>query len=1243
MARISDEDKSARKERIRLIIRRENGIRESEIVDQVGFGQRTVNNYLRELEYEGKIFKKGVLWYEQDFAETELRRFALSAEETLTLYILVRLFVKQTDKRNEIAEQLLVRLAEVLKNEEIVHADILEASKELAGREEKVGFLKIYRTVLRGYLFRRRLKIVYQPLNAELFETELEIYLIEPSSFGYATYLIGYSGKHGKVWTYKLERVISAEILPQKYDIPIDFPGLDYLRNAWSIYGGEKTVRVKLRFSERVKARVLESNWHFSQEYDDEQPDGSLLWWVDVADTTDIFPWIRQWGGDVEILEPDKLQRAMRVHVRRLAESYDLTTDIHKLPYQLLYAKTDRATGQQVHQLLHHLIDVGQVAKQLWENVLGASFRAHIATLLGLNEEEAGRLCAFLAALHDLGKAGPVYQAKYAPDWLKKKLGKMGLNVRDTNLLTVPTQHAAHGTVTAWALPKLLQEYGGFDPHSAQKIALTLGGHHGVWEKPSKLIRDSDAWDSCRRDLYWELRGVFQPPRWRENLPQEALNTFCMLLLGLTSVADWIGSRENHFPFVEEVLPTRVYAEISADQAANALKDLGWLGWQPTGETRTFEQLFAYLDPSKTIKPHLVQQEVIDAARDRQLPALLILENVTGGGKTEVATYLADNWLQRTHGRGFYVAMPTQATSNQMHDRMTRFLEHRYSKMLVNVPLVHGQAAYDARMQNIALHRVEDDSQGVAALNWFTEQRKRTLLAPFGVGTVDQTLLSILQTRHFFVRLFALSHKVVIFDEVHAYDTFMSTLFDRLLGWLRAVGTSVIILSATLPQATRRRLVAAYSSVEPPDITDFYPALTLASADQPAKTIQLTAPDDVSLNIAWKSLPDPSAIAAFAFEQVKEGGCMAIICNTVTEAQEIFKVIWHERAQHFIEAEDLILFHARFPPAWRTQIEEAILGKFSKRGKRPKRAIVVATQVIEQSLDLDFDIMLSALAPIDLLIQRAGRLHRHDRGERRHPRCLSLIQPSLQEGLPDFGTHEYVYARYVLLRTYLALHERTAVTLPKETVQLIESVYGEEAGEISAEYAPALQAAYTDLQEAQRVAYAKAARQLIHQPTDRKLLMKTLDGLEEDNPSVHEAFQAQTRDIRQGIMLICLELRDDEVLLPSGAPIALDAEIDDTLLSDMLQYRLNVQHWSVVKHCLNVREESGSADAMTLQLLDLFKQNAALRYYHPLLFVNGHYSFTSNETEWKLTLTEIYGLEIIKEKSPITGRENDSC
>ncbi|VAW43571.1 CRISPR-associated helicase Cas3, partial [hydrothermal vent metagenome] len=377
----------------------------------------------------------------------------------------------------------------------------------------------------------------------------------------------------------------------------------------------------------------------------------------------------------------------------------------------------------------------------------------------------------------------------------------------------------------------------------------------------------------------WELKAVFNPPT-AVSPPRDKTdrNTFLTIFSGLVSVADWLGSRnEECFGFVGEPISTRQYAARSQQKAQESLADLGWMGWKPTGEQPTFDQTFAYLGFDQ---PRRVQEQVIAAVRDCPQPTLLILEAPTGIGKTETAVYIADSWLQKHHGRGLYVAMPTQATSNQMYDRVGKFLHHRYPDMSINYHLVHGQAPWmDKLKKKVELQSVGDDKLAhVNAESWFTS-RKRTLLAPFGVGTVDQTLMSILQTRHFFVRLFGLSHKVVIFDEVHAYDTFMNTLFHRLLAWLNAIGTSVIILSATLPAKTRRDLVKAYTGQSLPETDPDYPALTIANAQQ-QETISLDKPKPYTVELDWSVSREPEAIVTFLKDALLDGGCAAIICNT---------------------------------------------------------------------------------------------------------------------------------------------------------------------------------------------------------------------------------------------------------------------------------------------------------------------------------------------------------------------------
>ena len=895
---------------------------------------------------------------------------------------------------------------------------------------------------------------------------------------------------------------------------------------------------------------------------------------------------------------------------------------ISKLLHHIPYAKTNRKKPNEIHLLLYHLIDVGQVAQAIWQDVLTNSIRQQLARILDLTVEECGYFIAFIASLHDLGKAGPAYQDKYAPPYLKKELNEAGLTLRDATYHPDTQKNAPHGTVSTWALSALLPEMVGIDRRPARKIAIAIGGHHGIWPTGGMAyINDSKhpQWDTVRRDLVWELMGIFTPPT-AVSLPQStaAQNTFLTILSGLTSVADWIGSRNDEcFGYVEQVMASRQYAQRAAIKAQEGLQDLGWIGWQPTGELPIFAESFAYLNFNM---PRPVQQQVIDIARNLEPPTLLVLEAPTGIGKTETAIYIADAWLQQHNGRGMYIAMPTQATSNQMYGRVGEFLTHRYPDMDKNYHLVHGQAAWlDKLQKEVELQSVGDDQLAhLTAESWF-KPRKRTLLAPFGVGTVDQTLMSILQTKHFFVRLFGLSHKVVIFDEVHAYDTYMNTLFHRLLEWLNAIGTSVIILSATLPAKMRRDLVEAYTGQSLPKTETEYPALTIANA-QRQEIHPLPKPDAYTLQLECVA-HEPEAIAAFLREELADGGCTAVICNTVQRAQDVYQAI---QQANIVPQDELILFHARFLPIWRKAIEEKVLNKFGKNGNRPHKAIVVATQVVEQSLDLDFDVMITDLAPIDLILQRAGRLHRHDRTAQErhnHPHRLIITQPHQKGEIPDFDVDKFVYGDYLLLRSYLTLRDRAGIVIPQDTVSLIESVYGDLVFDhMSQAWQAALQAAFVVKENDDRETTAKAARQPIESPDNRRLLHQKMAGLEEDNPEVHATFRAQTRDIDLSMTLICLHKTAVSVAIYDEDKL-LHFNLDDPLCPDLskmlLQNGISIQHKGIVNHFL------------TQPLPQSWRENAALRYCRYAIFEDNEYDLPSHT----LRLDKQLGLQIIKKSS----------
>ena len=431
----------------------------------------------------------------------------------------------------------------------------------------------------------------------------------------------------------------------------------------------------------------------------------------------------------------------------------------------------------------------------------------------------------------------------------------------------------------------------------------------------------------------------------------------------------------------------------------------------------------------------------------------------------------------------------------------------------------------------------------VEAQSWFTA-KKRPLLAPFGVGTIDQSLLSVLQTKHWFVRLFGLAGKVVIFDEVHAYDAYMSTILERLLYWLAEVDCTVILLSATLPEAKRIALAKAYSGRNDSEYKR-YPRITLArarhypDAETDSSLICAEIPMETSRPVRLRfGATDLPTLSARLSSQLAHGGCAAVICNTVDRSIEIYK---HLRDR--LTDTECSLFHARTLQMWRRQREMEVVRKFGKGEKqpdgtysnphRPTRAVLVATQVIEQSLDLDFDLMVSEIAPVDLLLQRSGRLHRHLRWRPaglETPEFIVLCDAEEAGPPPEsFGKSiEFVYDRYILLRTWLALRGREKLEVPIEIEALVEAVYGESALDCNEGWSEALDEALAGHEVLTDDSIGHARHLLVRQPHDPAELIERFNREleEDDDPATDLKVRAATREGEPSIRTVFL--MDDE-------------------------------------------------------------------------------------------------------------------
>ena len=1211
------------------------GLHNAELARRIEISRSEIPEYLEDLA------ALGVQVYDSDDGKhaidpaTHRVNLRLNLDESLAVLLAIRLLTTRSDKRNPHAAGALRELASAFdKLAPFIAQHIRQSANAVDGehRRDDPLFLRWLERLTQAWATRVKVRLDYESDEGRFTTHTFSPYFIEPYAVGNTLHVLGLSEVVGKLLTLKVERIRNVELLTTPYNIPTDFDPTDILRDAWGIWRTEKEPeRVVLRFDRRVAYRVRETQWHYLEKVD-EDAQGNLIWTASISQPREMLPWIRGWGADCEVLEPEWLRRELKREAERLAKIYRPESARPVLPYELLWAKIDRKRPDQLHRLRYHLIDVGKCALALWETALPAVLKRQVAVWLGVGETEAGRLFAFWAALHDLGKASPVFQWHSSlpdsqRDRIKKELAQASFNFPSK----LPTTDAHHATISTWALltENLLPPQ--FSPELVKQFALAIGGHHGAWPQSNKLnnmLSDNSGekltgWREARQKLVEELLAVFQPPVIaRFELDTERQNALLTLLSGVVAVADWLGSDDKIFGYEDG---TRATADYAAQAAQNARRALDINKWRTLPELRPALD-FATLFPGKTPRP--TQAEALHAAAPLTPPALVILEAPMGSGKTEAALGMYAHWAHTADARGLYVAMPTMATSNQMHERVEAFLKQAYGAD-VSTLLIHSRAALkDALVDDTDQAGKDKAEQGerAAALTWFLP-RKQSLLFPFGVGTVDQAFLSVLQTKHFFVRLLGLSHKVIIFDEVHAYDAYMNTLFKRLLEWLRQLGASVIILSATLPDKTRQDLAQAFERNAELPAAPAYPRLTWAAGGKADSVALPASAEPRRLQLEWMTPRDDNAIIARLRAELAHGGCAAVICNTVKRAQALYQALLDDnRREPWVENEDdLMLFHARFPFAWRDKKEKQVLAKFgppdekgNNKPERPEKAVLIATQVIEQSLDLDFDLMISDFAPTDFLLQRAGRLHRHTRNERPPlPDRLLIAAPTAEDGVPQFERYE-IYERYVLLRSWLTVRRYgETMTLPNDLTKAIEQTYDDarEFAEATVAMREALEKAKEKMEIEVNTDRTKARKRLTRKPGDELLLWESETDLEEDDPTVNEAFQAFTRSDPPGISLVCLHqtLNGYACEPESREVIERPYEPDKETAKHMALYTVSIQHHDVIKYFAAKQD---------------WPKVAALRHNRLAVFNNDFCPLEG--TPYTLRLTYYLGLEIRK-------------
>ncbi|WP_427168798.1 CRISPR-associated helicase Cas3' (plasmid) [Streptomyces sp. C1-1] len=747
--------------------------------------------------------------------------------------------------------------------------------------------------------------------------------------------------------------------------------------------------------------------------------------------------------------------------------------------------------------LWRHMEDSAAVAGRLWDEWLPLTVRRLIASALPGGEAGARRLAVWLAGVHDIGKATPAFACQV--EQLAQVMRGHGLDMRSRQAMGADRRLAPHGLAGQILLEEWLQERHGWTVKQAGQFTVAVGGHHGVppehgqiqaldghphllrthgssralWKRVQEELLDACADEFGIRECLSAWQGV--------KLPQPVQ----VLLSALVIVSDWIASNPDLFPYFPEDVPRTGPERIAA--AWRGLDLPGpWHAKQPVGNV---QELFASrFDLPSQAKVRPVQEAAVELARGMDEPGLMVIEAPMGEGKTEAALAAVEVLASRFGAGGVFFALPTMATGNAMFPRLLDWLDRlpapegiRYS-----VQLAHSKAALNddfadlmGKGQRIAAVDVDGSDERewrptsrnrfaaaeLVAHTWL-RGRKKAMLSSFVAGTVDQLLFAGLKSRHLALRHLAIAGKVVVIDEAHAYDTYMSVYLDRVLSWLGAYRVPVVVLSATLPASRRRELTEAYAgkatgeaaaSFDAVAQADEYPLLTaVMPGGEPV--MRHPAASTRGTDVELERLDDNVDVLADRLEtELAGGGCALVVRNTVRRVLEAAAAL----RERFGEA-NVTVAHSCFIDVDRAAKDASLLKSFGRPGKadRPQAAhIVVASQVAEQSLDVDFDLLVTDLAPVDLMLQRMGRLHRHLRGgeeqtgrpERlRQARCLvSGADWSAPVPAPMRGSLA-VYGAYALLRSAAVLlphldgGQQRPVRLPADISPLVQRAYADE-------------------------------------------------------------------------------------------------------------------------------------------------------------------------------------------------------
>lgn len=743
--------------------------------------------------------------------------------------------------------------------------------------------------------------------------------------------------------------------------------------------------------------------------------------------------------------------------------------------------------GDQYHLLPYHSLDVAAVGYHLLSPE--RSLCRDIAQFLGIKPSLLQRIFVFILCVHDLGKFTSAFQG------LCSELPDQFIVPNSRKPYDASTHRHDRLGYMCWV--HLVEKFPEFNFYnykgvtgrsdkrkinkSFEVLLLSAVGHHGMpvnevnlsglidYTEPHNFQAMSEFIDDVSALFPFEMdASLWASKEWKEKVKQMS-----WYLAGAATLADWIGSDTNRFPYTGS--PRYSLEDYWHKTLGVAERAVSAIDFNADFRAKPFVSVrhhFGY--------PPSPLQEWAASIEISSDPQLFILEDATGAGKTEAALTITHRLMEAGVADGFYFGLPTMATSNAMFSRVAK----QYKQMLEGrdgaVPsmvLAHGGRDMHEEFRESVIvgsehnddvkdvnYDVNDQTATAQCHEWLADSRKKALLAPVGVGTMDQVLLSVLPKRHQSLRLLGMHRKVLIFDEVHSADEYMLELLKHVLLLHRQAGGAVILLTATLSYKQRAALCKVWQQDSPYEIdvpiSNSFPLATKVDAFSPTPIAEalISSRAGYERELPVQFLHSEQACIDLILDKASCGDCIVWVRNSVDDAIRAYKQLIER-----YDPQRCMLFHSRFIAHDRQRIEARVLKKFGKNSNRQARfgQVLIATQVFQESLDADADWMISDLCPIDHLIQRGGRLGRHNRDDDRcvDNQAIDRRRPVLFVHAPEWSdnpdadwlknampnTHWVYQTPGRLWLAMNILRRLGAIRMQDEARVLIEAVYGDEA------------------------------------------------------------------------------------------------------------------------------------------------------------------------------------------------------